>query len=102
MKLETGDLAIVYEAARCAGTDAAQLARAIESESVPDVAAVLNITIKEASERLGPLQRAMSIGDDWGAGCKLLTDDVRQAIRDALRNLFADPHGAASPDSSPK
>ncbi len=92
MKLEAEDLAIVYEEARCAGADGAQLTRAIESESVSDVAAVLHITIEEATERLLPLLRAVSIGDDWGAGCKLLTEDVQQAIREALWGLFAEPH----------
>lgn len=99
MKLESEDVAILNEGAQSAGVDGAQLARAIEAEAVSDVAAALHITIKEATERLRPLQRAMSIGDDWGAGCKLLTDDVRQAIREALRTLFLErkPSGSVDP-----
>ena len=88
MQLQSEERAVLAEVAWRCGVAVQTLIAAVEAESAPELAAVLGIGEAEAEARLEPLRRAAMIGDDWGAGCKLLTDEVRAEIRAALRALL--------------
>jgi hypothetical protein len=88
MQLGNEERTVVAEIAREAMVDTNVLLEAIESEEPSEVARVLSIPEHEAARRLEPLRRAATVGEDWGAGCKILTDDVRSEIRAALRALL--------------
>lgn len=96
MQLGTEEQVIVAELARQAGVDAGALGKAIESEEPAEVARVLSLPEDEAARRLEPLRRAATVGEDWGAGCRLLTDDVSAEIRTALHALLPADHSASS------
>ena len=96
MQLGPEEIDIVAGLAQQAGVSAQALAVAIEAESPAQVAHVLALSEDEAARRLDPLRRAATVGEDWGAGCMLLTDDVRAEIRAALRALLPADHSASS------
>ncbi len=92
MQLGNEERAVVAEIAREAMVDTTALLEALESEEPSEVARVLSIPEHEAVRRLEPLRRAATVDEDWGAGCKILTDDVRAEIRAALRALLPTDH----------
>lgn len=96
MQLQGEDRAIVAEIAQHAGVPARALIDAVEHESVSELAHVLRIDEAEAARRLEPVRRTVAIGDDWGAGCKLLTDELRVELRTALRELLPTTAPSAS------
>ncbi|MEA2724423.1 MAG: hypothetical protein QOH59_2194 [Gemmatimonadales bacterium] len=95
MQFGAAEYNIVAELAQKAGVDALALAQAVESEVPAEVARVLSISEAEAARRLEPLRRAATVGEDWGAGCRLLTDDVCAEIHTALRSLLPGDHSAS-------
>ena len=95
MQLGWEEHMIVAELARTQGVDAQALVDALESEEASRLARVLSIGEDEAARRLEPLRRAATVGEDWGAGCKILTDDVRAEIRAALHALLPPDHSAS-------
>ena len=95
MRLEAEERAILEDVARRLDVVPARLLQAVEDESTTALADVLQITEGEAAARIEPVLRAVSIGDDWGAGCKLLTAEVRAELQAALRKLSARPHSAS-------
>ncbi len=97
MQLQAEDRAILADGARRLRVDTGALIEAIEHESVAELAAILGIDQQEAALRMDPIRRAVAIGDDWGAGCRLLTDDIRTELQAALRRLI--PDGAYSTSS---
>jgi hypothetical protein len=60
------------------------------------VAEVLGIDETDARARLEPIRRMATIGDDWGAGCRLLSEEMRGELRRALRGLLDDRAHSAS------
>ncbi len=92
MQLGNEERAVVAEIAREAMVDTTALLEALESEEPSEVARVLSIPEHEAVRRLEPLRRAATVDEDWGAGCKILTDDVRAEIHAALRALRPTDH----------
>ena len=100
MQLQAEDRAFLADGARRLRVDAATLIAAIEHESVPGLAGVLGIDEQEAARRMEPILRAVAIGDDWGAGCRLLTEDIRAEIHAALRRLIPDDAYSASSGGS--
>ena len=95
MRLEAEERAILEDVARRLDVVPARLLQAVEDESTTALADVLQITEGEAAARIEPVLRAVSIGDDWGAGCKLLTAEVRAELQAALRKLSAGTHSAS-------
>ena len=96
MQLQLAEQEILVDVARRSNVDAQALIAAVEDESVLDLATALGIGEVEAARRLDPVRRAVAVGDDWGAGCKLLTDDIRAELQAALRGLGEhDPHSAS-------
>jgi hypothetical protein len=88
---------IVAEIARRLGVAPQALADALEHESPVELAAALHIDEADAAARLEPVRRTAAIGDDWGAGCKLLTDEMRADLRAALWRLApASDHSVSS------
>lgn len=77
--------AVLNEAARRNGTDARALRAALEHTSPADLALVLGVPIGDAHERLERVQRVLAFGGDWGAGCRLLSDEVRAELLAALQ-----------------
>lgn len=69
------------------GADAAAVCRAISDESAPALAAALGIDPARAEERMRAIRRALSVQDDLGAGCRLLTDEVQQELLAAIACL---------------
>ena len=96
MRLEDEERAILADIARQLDVPAQALVDAVEHESTAELAGLLHITRDEAARRLDPVRRTVAIGDDWGAGCKLLTDEVRAELRGALRKLLPTPDHSAS------
>ncbi len=90
------DRALLSDIAEQLNVDAQALIAAVEHESPREVASVLGIDEAEARARLEPIRRTTTIGDDWGAGCRLLTDDMRGELRGALRGLLGDRAHSAS------
>ena len=99
MELGSAEQNILADIARRLDLVLGDLVEAIEGESAADLAAAMCISLSDAEARLARVRRAVAIGDDWGAGCKLLTDDVRQELQSALRAL-ADADHSASPGVS--
>lgn len=69
------DAAIKRVSARY-GVDPQVLQAAIADESAQHLADVLGLSLAEAQTRMARVQRVLTMQSDWGAGCKLLTDDV--------------------------
>lgn len=95
MQIGPTEHAILHEVARRHGATTEDLVHAIEHESVQALALVLGLTPNEGAERMARIGRAVAINDDWGAGCKLLTDDVRAELHAALRALGDSDHSAS-------
>ncbi len=95
MRLEAEERAIVEDVAHHLGVVPARLLDAVEHESAAELAQALHVTEGEAAARLEPVLRAVSIDGDWGAGCKLLTAEVRAELHAALRRLGLAPHSAS-------
>lgn len=91
MELEAAERAILSDAANQLGVVAEALIRAIENESAAELAQVLGISEMDAALRLEPILRTTTVRGDWGAGCKLMTDEVRAQLASALRSLLQ-PH----------
>lgn len=87
MQLQAEERAILIEVAQQRGAAPEALIQAVEDESAREVAAALAIDEAEAEARLAPVRRIVAVNDDWGAGCKLLTDELRGELRAALRGL---------------
>ena len=79
--------AVLAQVARRYHADAQQLRQALEDESAAELAAALEIDRAAAEERMAKIQRAVVVQSDWGAGCRLLTDDVRTEMVAALRRF---------------
>ena len=95
MQLGDEERRIVADVARAYGVAEPALAAAIEHESAPELAGLLGMTEQEAELRLAPIRRAVAVGDDWSAGCKLLTDEVRAELMSGLRALLPRHHSAS-------
>jgi hypothetical protein len=67
--------------------DPQALRQAIENESAAALAELLQLSPAAAAERMARIQRTVTIESDWGAGCKLLTDDVQAELLDAIAAL---------------
>jgi hypothetical protein len=66
------------------GADLDALRSALSHESAAELAQVLDIDAADAEERMARVSRSVSVQSDWGAGCKLLTDDVQQELLAAI------------------
>ncbi len=64
--------------------DAVRLGTAITDESPAQLAAVLHLTEPEAHARFEQIQRILAVNNDWGAGCKLLTDEITDELVAAI------------------
>lgn len=60
------------------------LRSALSYESADELAQALGIDPAAAEERMAQVSRSVSVQSDWGAGCKLLTDDVQQELLAAI------------------
>lgn len=69
------------------GVDPAVLHAAVAGESVAALAEALRLPTVEATERMARIQRTVTVQSDWGAGCKLLTDDVQADLLEAIAAL---------------
>ena len=67
--------------------DPAALQAAVAAESVAALAEVLRLLPLDAAERMARIQRTVTVQFDWGAGCKLLTDDVQADLLEAIAAL---------------
>lgn len=56
------------------------LRSALIHESADELAQALGIEPAAAAERMACVGRSLTVQTDWGAGCKLLTDDVQQEL----------------------
>jgi hypothetical protein len=88
MQLQPEERAIIADVARQLGVEDQALGDALEHESVPELARLLGISEAEATSRLEPVRRTVAFGDDWGAGCMLLTDEMRADLHAALYKLL--------------
>ncbi len=100
MQLQGEERSVVADIAQQAGVPVWVLMDAVEHESVTELAQVLGISQAEAARRFDPVRRTVTVGDDWGAGCKLLTDELRAELRAALGGLLRAADHSASPDVS--
>lgn len=87
MQVGPAERAILHAVARERGTTTDDLVDAIEQESAEGLARALGLALDKAASQMARIRRAATIEDDWGAGCKLLTDDVRAELHAALRAL---------------
>ena len=67
--------------------DASLIEKAIANESAEQLAEVLRLNLQAAQERMGRIERVLSVQTDWGAGCALLTDDVAAELVQAIDQL---------------
>jgi len=84
MQLLDEERDILAHVARRLDVDVARLTMAVEDESAVELGRVLRVDELTARARLDPIVRLVAMGDDWGAGCRLLTDDMRRELRAAL------------------
>ena len=97
MFLGDAERKIVVDGALRCGVAPALLIDALQHESGSELAQALRIDQTTAEARLAPIVRAVTVEGDWGAGCKLLTDDVRAELQRALSELFTtDAYSASS------
>lgn len=66
------------------GADLDVLRSALSHESAEELAQALGIDVAVAQERMARVSRSVSVQTDWGAGCKLLTEDVQQELLEAI------------------
>lgn len=66
------------------GADLDALRSALSHESADELAQALGIDAAVAEERMARVSRSVSVQTDWGAGCKLLTEDVQQELLEAI------------------
>lgn len=64
--------------------DLDQLRSALSNESADELAQALGLPAAAAEARMARARRALTVQTDWGAGCKLLTDDVQADLLAAL------------------
>lgn len=67
------------------GADLQALQLALEHESADELARVLHLDQAAAAARMARVQRALTVQTDWGAGCKLLTNDVQTELIRAIK-----------------
>jgi len=60
------------------------LRSALSHESAVELAQALGLSAAAAEERMARARRALTVQSDWGAGCKLLTDDVQAELLAAI------------------
>ncbi len=84
MQFDTEVEAAIVAVAQRYNADPARLHAAIEHESVDELAAALHIDRDRAQQYINSVQRILTVQMDWGAGCKLLTDDVQDELRAAI------------------
>ena len=63
------------------------LRQALSNESADELARVLGLDAATAAARMDRVRRVLTVQTDWGAGCKLLTDDVQVELLDAIAAL---------------
>ncbi len=76
--------AAVQRVAERYGADAQRLQAAIVDESAPKLAQVLGLSHQAAEIRMARVQHVLAAQSDWGAGCKLLTDEVTAELVAAI------------------
>ena len=64
--------------------DLERLRAALSHESADDLAQALGLPVAAAEARMARARRALTVQTDWGAGCKLLTDDVQAELLVAI------------------
>jgi len=79
--------AALERAARRNNTSAEALRSAMEHESSAELAQALRISLPDAQARMERVQRVLVFNGDWGAGCRLLSDEVRAELLAALEAL---------------
>lgn len=72
--------AVIEQVAWKYRSDPLKLRAALEHESARELASVLALDEATAQRRMAEIQRILTVQTDWGAGCKLLTDDVQDAL----------------------
>ncbi len=98
MQLGDEERAILAEVARGRGVSGEALARAVEGESAAELARASGIDRDTAGAWMDRVGRIVAVEGDWGAGCMLLTDELRAELHDELRRL-PPAHSASSGDS---
>lgn len=63
------------------------LQAAFVEESPAALAEALRLPPAEAAERMARIQRMTTVQTDWGAGCKLLTDDMQAELLEEIAAL---------------
>lgn len=77
----------ITQAAWRHSADPDSLRAAISAESAADLAQALRIDHSQAEARMAAIRRALTVQDDLGAGCKLLTDEVQGELLEAINRL---------------
>lgn len=80
------EVAIARAAARYS-VSAAPLRSAIVDESATQLATVLGLSQPAAHARIDQIRRVLAANSDWGAGCKLLTDEIAGELIAAIDAL---------------
>lgn len=76
--------AAIERAAARYGVGAAPLRAAISDESAAQLATVLGLSQPAAHARIDQIRRILAVNSDWGAGCKLLTDEITSELIAAI------------------
>ena len=100
VQIEDQERAILAQVARGRGIGPEALLSAVEHESTAELAQVLQIDTNEAGAWLDRVRRIVTIGDDWGAGCRLLTDELRVELHAELWKLRPDTAHSTSSGGS--
>ncbi|HEX6292859.1 MAG TPA: hypothetical protein VFZ66_26980 [Herpetosiphonaceae bacterium] len=66
------------------GADLDALRAALIHESADELARALGLDRAAADERMARVRRVLTVQTDWGAGCKLLTEDVQHDLLAAI------------------
>ncbi len=76
--------AAIERAANRYKVDPVRLGAALNNESAVQLATVLGLSQSESQARIEPIQRVLVVNNDWGAGCKLLTDEITDQLIAAI------------------
>ena len=79
--------AALDRAAQRYGVAPAALHAACAVESADALAVALGLPLAEARVRMERVTRIVQAGGDWGAGCKLLTDEITAELIQAIEHL---------------
>ncbi|GAC1385197.1 MAG: hypothetical protein NVSMB42_04240 [Herpetosiphon sp.] len=83
----------IEHVAECRGRDQAAVVHALLNEDAVTLSQLLGSPPQALDEQLSELRRALNADGDWGAGCVVLSDELRRQVKTVIQRLLTDTHG---------